>query len=144
MTAYPEREPGLGHDRRGSRRPVDQRQLPEAPALTDGGHGLVVDPHLDLPLVDDVEVVPLVPLLDDDVPRLVSLLEERVGDGLPLLRIEVAEEQVGVEHAGQGVPGPSVLRNGLTSINFLETIVFLDTSHGEASAPQWGEGRDRE
>lgn len=37
----------LGFDGGGPRRPVDQRQLPEAAALPDAGHPFVVDVHLE-------------------------------------------------------------------------------------------------
>lgn len=43
----PQLDVGLGLDGGGPRGPVDQRQLPEAAALADAGHPLVVDVHLE-------------------------------------------------------------------------------------------------
>ena len=82
--------------------------------------------------MDDVEGLPGVPLVDDHLARRGSLTEHRVRDLGTLVSVQVAagssggqrdyhhlpthhyplpEEQVGVEHPGQGLPRPPVLRD---------------------------------
>ena len=73
---------------------IDQCQLSKTSSLTNAEHFLTPDVDLDLPLVDDVEVVPLVPLLDDDLAGHGVGGEHGVEDVAPLVLVQVAEEDV--------------------------------------------------
>merc|ERR1719509_77807 len=84
---------------------VYQRQLTERAALSETKDFLLIDVNLDLPLVDDVEVVALVALLDDDLPRHGRGGEHRVEDVRTLVLVQVAERDHSVECFGEGHSG---------------------------------------
>ena len=71
-----------------------QRQLTERAALSETKDLSLIDVNLDLPLVNDVEVVALVALLDDDLPRHGRGGEHRVEDVRTLVLVQVAEQDL--------------------------------------------------
>ena len=73
---------------------IDQGQLSKTAPLPDAQHFLPTDVDLHLPLVDDVEVIALVPLLDDDLAGHGVRGEHGVENVTPLVLVKVAEEDV--------------------------------------------------